>query len=262
MSFASRLDAALAVSRLCVGIDPHPQSLSQWGLQDDTSGLIEYGNLLLGAAHGETQVVKIQVSLFEAFGLDGMKALAEIMQQARNRNFLVIADAKRGDIGSSMTGYYRAWLKVGSDFEADALTVNSYLGIATLRETLAAAASDQKGLFTLVATSNPEATSLQSPGLVQQVLDETISLSAEYDNALGAVIGATVDQNRLGIKSQLADSDIPILAPGFGAQGVGYTQVSEIFANNRLLVASSRDISSVTKDLLSGHIHNIAGELR
>jgi orotidine-5'-phosphate decarboxylase len=73
-----------------------------------------------------------------------------------------IGDAKRGDIGTTMAAYAQAWLTPGADFEVDAVTVSPYLGVGALRPALELAAEHNKGIFVLAATSNPEASHLQS----------------------------------------------------------------------------------------------------
>lgn len=262
MNFAARLDEALTTSKLCVGIDPHPANLENWAQAGDFTGLLHFATSILDAAHGITKLVKFQVSLFEAFGIEGMRALSMAMKQAREMGFLVIADAKRGDIGTSMDGYQRAWLEPAADFESDALTVSGFLGISTLEQTLASAAEHAKGLFVLVATSNPEAQTLQSSILVTELLQESIDLSGRYEYSLGVVIGATVSQQTLGIRETLRDSKLAILAPGFGAQGVPYQQHEVIFGPGRLLIASSRDIADVDLPLLRSKVSQVNEALR
>lgn len=262
MNFVARLDSALNQNKLCVGIDPHLANLRSWGHAADYSGLVEFAARLLQATQGLSQLVKFQVSLFEAFGIEGMRALSHAQKQAREMGFLVIADAKRGDIGTSMDGYQRAWLEPGADFESDALTVNSYLGISTLEPTLNIASANGKGVFALVATSNPEAQSLQTPEFVTTILEQSIELSERHQRALGVVIGATVDQQRLGIQAVLSQTQVPILAPGFGAQGVSYQQHRSVFDSPRLLVASSRDIADTEPQLLRARIEQVSETLK
>lgn len=262
MNFAARLDQALTTSKLCVGIDPHPANLENWAQAADYKGLVRFATSILEASSGITKLVKFQVSLFEAFGLEGMRALSSAMKQAREMGYLVIADAKRGDIGTSMDGYQRAWLEPASDFESDALTVSGYLGVSTLEQSLAAAAEHGKGLFVLVATSNPEARTLQSPTVVTQLLQESINLSERYEYALGVVIGATVDQQSLGIREALSGSKLAILAPGFGAQGVSYQQHNVLYDSARLVISTSRDIADCDLPQLRSKVINVSETLR
>ena len=218
----------LARGPLCVGIDPHAALLASWGLADDARGVREFGLRTVDAVAERVAFVKPQVSFFERFGSSGFAALEDVLAAARRAGLLVIADAKRGDIGSTMDAYAAAWLTPGSPLEADALTVNPYLGVGALDGALALAHTHGKGLFVLAATSNPEARSLQaSTGsggstVSAQVIDEVSTRNAaaasdgEWGSA-GFVIGATVDWTDAAIAAFAPPA--PILAPGFGAQG-------------------------------------------
>ncbi|MFD5225476.1 orotidine-5'-phosphate decarboxylase [Microbacterium sp. NPDC058342] len=235
LSFGARLRAALdAHGPLCVGIDPHAQLLDRWGLTQDAEGLRSFGLAVVDAAAGRVGVVKPQVAFFERFGSKGFAALEDVLSAARAAGLLVVADAKRGDIGSTMAGYTSAWLEPGSPLESDAVTVSPYLGPESLRETLTAAVRAGKGVFVLAATSNPEAAALQTARTVDvgSGEDQTVANrvardvtwvngSTAFDGGLGpvgVVIGATVDRAELGLGDE-ALAGTPILAPGFGAQG-------------------------------------------
>ena len=122
--FGERVRSALrAKGPLCLGIDPHAALLAAWGLADDAQGVREFGLRTVEAAAGKVAVVKPQVSFFERFGSRGIAALEDVLAAARAAGLIVIADAKRGDIGSTMDDYARAWLTPGSPLEADALTL-------------------------------------------------------------------------------------------------------------------------------------------
>ncbi len=138
--FGERVRSALrAKGPLCVGIDPHAALLAAWGLTDDAQGVREFGLRTVEAAAGKVAVVKPQVSFFERFGSRGIAALEDVLAAARAAGLIVIADAKRGDIGSTMDDYARAWLTPGSPLEADALTVSPFLGVGALDGTFAVA---------------------------------------------------------------------------------------------------------------------------
>jgi orotidine-5'-phosphate decarboxylase len=172
----------------------------------------------------------------------------------------VIADAKRGDIGSTMAGYARAWLEPGSALEADALTVSPYLGPDSLAETAAFAKAHAKGLFVLCATSNPEATPLQAGTVgarttARFVAERTEALDTRDEQLwgdLGLVVGATVSLDDLGL-TQGFDATAPILAPGFGAQGALPEDLERIFGDlSPFVIASeSRSILSAGPDRIA-----------
>jgi orotidine-5'-phosphate decarboxylase len=254
--FGERVRAALqARGPLCVGIDPHAALLAAWGLTDDARGVREFGLRTVEAASGRVGFVKPQVSFFERFGSHGVAALEEVLAAARAAGLLVIADAKRGDIGSTMDDYARAWLTPGSPLEADALTVSPFLGVGALAGTFDLAEQQGKGLFVLAATSNPEAESLQrstdttgttvSASIVAEVSARNAALSPRGEwGSIGFVIGATVDWAAAGIVPFAPSA--PILAPGFGAQGATPTDLRPRFGemSDTVIASESRSILS------------------
>jgi len=161
---AARLGALdTPASRLCVGIDPHAQTLRDWGLGDTPEGIGEFGTRLIDACVAAgIAVIKPQVALYERHGVAGMRALAVHIATARQAGLVVIADAKRGDIGSSLEGYADAWLGPGQDWESDAVTLNPFLGVDALEAAFEVALDHGKAVFVLTATSNPESETLQS----------------------------------------------------------------------------------------------------
>lgn len=233
--FGTRLRAALDQrGPLCVGIDPHAALLDQWGLTQDADGVRSFGLAVVEAAAGRVGIVKPQVAFFERFGSRGFAALEDVIAAARAADLLVLSDAKRGDIGSTMAGYASAWLETGSPLESDAVTISPYLGPESLRETITTAVRAGKGVFVLAATSNPEAAALQTARTVDVASqdDQTVAQRVARDVAwangspafagdlgpVGLVIGATVDRDELGLGDE-ALTGAAILAPGFGAQG-------------------------------------------
>src|SRR5450756_426356 len=103
--FGARLAAAMDASGpLCVGIDPHPSLLADWGLADDVGGLRTFALTVLEAVNGEVAAVKPQSAFFERHGSAGIAVLEEVLATAQAAGTLVILDAKRGDIGSTMVG--------------------------------------------------------------------------------------------------------------------------------------------------------------
>ena len=154
--FGERIRAARAArGPLCVGIDPHAALLTSWGLPESAAGVREFGMRTVDAAASRVGVVKPQVSFFERFGSAGFAALEDVLQAARDAGLVVIADAKRGDIGTTMDAYAAAWLTPGSPLEADALTVNPFLGVGSLDSTFERAERNGKGVFVLAATKQP-----------------------------------------------------------------------------------------------------------
>lgn len=242
----------LARGPLCVGIDPHATLLAAWGLTDDAAGVREFGLRTVDAVAGRVAIVKPQVSFFERFGAAGFAALEDVLAAARAAGLLVIADAKRGDIGSTMDAYAAAWLTPGSPLEADALTVNPYLGVGALDGAFALAKAHGKGLFVLAATSNREAHTLQrstGPSGATVAADVIAEVSARNAAAMpdgewgsaGFVIGATVSWTDAAIAAFTPPA--PILAPGFGTQGAQPNQLKGRFGSMASCVIASESRS-------------------
>lgn len=233
---------------ICAGLDPSGEILTAWGLSDTPAGLTEWATLA-GRAVLESGVraVKPQVAFFERHGLAGMGTLAHLMATLKSAGVYVIADAKRGDIGSSVSGYAAAWLTPGADFEADALTLHPFHGVGSLVAAFHHAHAHQKTVFVLVATSNPEAVGLQSAltsagqTVSRLVLDQISAEVAQHSlswSAVGAVVGGTVDLKTRRVDLETVPN-MPILVPGYGAQGADLGSVSSDFPHQSLVLPVS-----------------------
>ena len=269
MTFGERLQAAFdSGGNLCVGIDPHAFLLKEWNLTDDAAGLREFGLRVVEATVNRAAIVKPQVAFFERHGSAGFAALEDVLGAARDAGLLVIADAKRGDIGSTFDGYAEAWFTPGSPLEADALTVSPYLGIGSIEGPRAIAAANGKGLFVLAATSNPEARDLQTSrmssgstvaaGIVEEV-QQWNSADAGL-GSVGLVLGATLALAEFGI-TDLANT--PVLAPGFGHQGAQISELRSLYgaAAANVLVSASRSILAAGPTGVAAAIERQAAEV-
>ncbi|MDQ0865488.1 orotidine-5'-phosphate decarboxylase [Arthrobacter globiformis] len=251
-SFGSRLGRAMADrGPLCVGIDPHPALLKSWGLDDDAAGLRRFSLTALEAVSSLAAAVKPQVALYERHGSAGMAVLEEVLAVARDEGVLTIADAKRGDIGSTMAAYADAWLRDGSALAADSVTLSPYLGFESLRPALDLAAEHGRGVFVLALTSNPEGASVQHVGgsdsVARRIVEAAAAENERYSGPLGSVglvVGATVGTALADLQLDLAAVRGPILAPGLGAQGATPADLRRTFggAYSQVLGTSSRDI--------------------
>ena len=177
-SFGAKLTEAFnEKGQLCVGIDPHASLLDSWGLADSADSLLEFGRRVIDAASGRVGIVKPQVSFFERHGSEGFAALEVLTRESRDAGLLVIADAKRGDIGTTMDAYLDAWLGKKSPFFADSLTVSPYLGAGVYLEKMGEYFERGKGVISLVATSNPEGETVQlDVALVTDYLFKNVGL--------------------------------------------------------------------------------------
>jgi orotidine-5'-phosphate decarboxylase len=257
-SFGERLlEAFEAKGQLCVGIDPHASLLNAWDLTDSAHGLREFSLRVVDACAGQVSLIKPQVSFFERFGAAGYTVLEEVTQAAKAADLLVIADAKRGDIGTTMDAYLEAWFGNLSGLHADALTVSPYLGLGTISAGFARYAGEGKGVYSLVATSNPEGASVQLASSNGTTLagDQWRQLAALNAGAsalgnFGAVLGATLDLDAFAIDRN--DLKTPILAPGFGAQGAKLSDAKAIYGNLSRQVAYS-----VSRSVLQAGARNL-----
>lgn len=226
MGFGSRLAAAIAArGPLCVGIDPHPELMRAWGLPVDAEGLARFCDICVQAyTSGPVgfAIVKPQVAFFEAYGSRGFAVLERTTAALQEAGVLVLADAKRGDIGSTMAAYAEAWVGQGP-LAADAVTASPYLGFGSLAPLIDLAAANGRGVFVLAATSNPEGASVQRAivdgrTVAQSIVDAAAAVNRSAATELGSVgvvIGATLGAAVPDV-SALAG---PVLVPGVGAQG-------------------------------------------
>jgi orotidine-5'-phosphate decarboxylase len=255
--FGARL--ADAVSRrgpLCLGIDPHPELLRAWDLPVSPDGLATFCDTCV-QAYADFAVVKPQVAFFEAYGAAGYAVLERTIAALRDAGLLVLADAKRGDIGSTMAAYAVAWAG-DSPLAADAVTASPYLGFGSLRPLLETAAAHDRGVFVLAATSNPEGATVQHARfgdrtVAQQIVDQAAvinrtgqTINPGEPGSVGVVVGATVFQ-----PPDVGALGGPVLVPGVGAQGGRPEALGALFgaAPGQLLPAVSREVLRAGPDL-------------
>ncbi|WP_233198083.1 MULTISPECIES: orotidine-5'-phosphate decarboxylase [unclassified Cryobacterium] len=266
-SFGERLERVFADSgQLCVGIDPHSWLLDDWNLPDTAAGTESFGRTVVAAAAGRVGIVKPQVAFYERFGSAGFVALERVLSDARQAGLLVIGDAKRGDLGTSVEAYAQAWLSPGSPLEVDALTLAAYMGVGSLDSPLTLAAAYGKGVFLLAATSNPEAGDIQraivgdgryaGSSVARAILDDVAERNARAASArlttglgsIGVVLGATLDLSSFGIDLEAAPTEFrtPVLAPGFGHQGGHIMDLTSIYGGyaGGVIVSESRSVLS------------------
>lgn len=246
--FGARVSTAVSLrGPLCVGIDPHPGLLQAWGLPVDAGGLERFALTCVEALAADIAVLKPQSAFFEAHGSRGVAVLERVIEDARAAGALVIVDAKRGDIGSTMAAYAQAYLADGSPLAGDAVTLSPYLGFGSLDPALDLAKATGRGVFVLTLTSNPEGASVQRAArdgraVAQAVVDHAAARNAGASplGPVGLVIGATVGQ--LGV--DVAELNGTILAPGFGAQGGTLGDLAAVFGRQlrHVLPATSRDV--------------------
>jgi orotidine-5'-phosphate decarboxylase len=243
-------------SQLVVGLDPVLELLPD-ELQDEApaDAFVRFCSGVVDAVAPFAVAVKPQSAFFEAHGSDGVRACEQVCAYARAAGLLVIADAKRGDIGSTARAYAAAFVEPRGDAPplADAMTVNPYLGRDALEPFLDAARREGAGIFCLVKTSNPGGADVQDVVLAdgrrlwEQVAELVRELGDELVgerglSSLGAVVGATFPDEVARARELLPRA--PFLLPGIGAQGGSPTQLTAAFNGGpgSALVSASRSV--------------------
>ena len=269
MHFADRLVEAVrrAGNAVMVGIDPRPEHLPAGFLDHfpaDRAGvaaaLEAFGGAVVDVVADLVPAVKLQAAFYEAYGPEGVAALHATAAHARGRGLIVVIDGKRNDIGPTAEAYARAYLgtvAVGSGsvhpWEADALTVNPYLGGDGIAPFLQVAGREGKGLFVLVRTSNPSAAEFQDlvadgRPLYRHIACRLAEWAAPYRgdsgySLAGAVVGATRPAQLAELRAALPG--VVFLVPGYGAQGGTARDVAAAFDEHGLgaLISSSRGVT-------------------
>jgi orotidine-5'-phosphate decarboxylase len=251
--FAARLtEGVRRYGPLCVGVDPHPGKVPALFGGDTAKGLEYWGRALVEVAAGKVAVIKPQVGFFERLGPGGLAALAAVTRAARDAGLLVLMDAKRGDIGSTAEGYAEAYLSNGAFFEADALTVNPYMGLDTLEPFAERAETNGKGIVVLVRTSNPGAADFQmldtgGQPLYMRVAESLRPLTERLMSPCGwsnlmMVVGATAPEEARRIRA--AAPKALFLVPGYGAQGAGAAEAcAGLIGGEGGIVSASRSVN-------------------
>ncbi len=273
MHFADRLFSAIKLvgNPVLVGIDPRAEDLPTGFLDrfpNDRAGVAEafrvFGCGVIDAVAGLAPAVKFQAAFYEMYGPEGMAALDASARQARRLGLIVIIDGKRNDIGSTADAYARAYLgkvpigdRLEPCWEADALTVNPYLGGDGIAPFVKVAAAEDNGLFVLVRTSNASAgdfQDLKADGLplYRHVANRLAAWAGDHRGTsgyslVGAVVGATYPEQLAELRAALPG--IVFLVPGYGAQGGAAADVAAAFDSDGLgaIVNSSRGLTFAYK---------------
>jgi orotidine-5'-phosphate decarboxylase len=243
--FRERLAAAVAERRssIVLGLDPDPRRVWPEALAASdgsaADAVVAHCSALIAAAGPACVATKPQLACFERLGAAGWAALERVVAAARAAGLLVLADAKRGDIGVSAQAYADGLLGPPPGLDADALTVNPYMGEDTLEPFLATG----RGIFVLVRTSNPGARDLQDAALDggERVWERVARLVDRID--ANAVVGATEPVHLVRARELMPRATF--LLPGVGAQGGRVEDLAPAFAPGPHggLVTASRSIA-------------------
>ena len=225
-----------------MGLDPRYDMLpecikNKYGkdVKSVCEGILEYNRALIDSVYDIVPAVKPQIAFYEMFGIEGMKCFKETCRYAKEKGMIVIADIKRGDIGTTAQGYSNAYLGetlVGEEYQSfydiDWVTVNPYLGIDGIKPFIEDCKKYNKGMFILVKTSNKSSGELQDLKLedgktVYEKVAELVNswgeeLVGEYGySSVSAVVGATYPVQLENLRKIMPASYF--LIPGYGAQG-------------------------------------------
>ncbi len=227
--------------------------------------ILEYNKALIDSTYDIIPAIKPQMAFYEMFGLPGIKTFTETCKYAKEKGMIVIADNKRGDIGSTAKGYSNAYLgktKIGEIeediFDVDFMTVNPYMGSDCVEPFIEDCKKYNKGIFILAKTSNPSSGELQDEKLEngQEVYKKVINLiekwgkdlRGEYGySSIAAVVGATYPKQLKELR-QLAPHTF-FLIPGYGAQGGKAEDIALGFDKNGIggIVNASRSLMCAYK---------------
>jgi orotidine-5'-phosphate decarboxylase len=247
VSFNQRLQVAIEQqnSLLCIGLDPDVTKLPA-SLRDDADAVYTFCHEIIAATHDVAVAYKPNIAFFEAMGLVGIETLTRLMQLTRHN--IWILDAKRGDIGNTASAYAQAAF---THFNADAITLNPYMGGDTLEPFLRHA---DRGGFLLCRTSNPGSRDLQELILAdgRPLYLAVADLAANQWNTnhnVGLVVGATQPDALKAVRTICPK--LPFLLPGIGAQGGDLVQALNAGLDahrSGLLINVSRSVMYASTD--------------
>ena len=261
------IDGIIAMQNpTCVGLDtlfdylPDEMRAGAKTFDDVAERVLEFNKKIIDSVYDIVPSVKVQIAYYEMYGAAGMKAYYETLKYAAEKGLVVIADAKRNDIGSTASCYAKAFLgetqvndEIIKAFPSDYVTVNGYLGSDGILPFVEQCEKHDKGIFVLVKTSNPSGAEIQNMvlengmpmyeyvgGLVEKWGESTIG---KYGySAVGAVVGATHPTEAARLREVLPHTFF--LIPGYGARGGNAEMLKSCFGKDGLggVVNNSRGI--------------------
>ncbi len=272
-NFGDRLIRQIGIKKsfVVVGLDPQPEMMPKslitktsmkqvLAFEDLAEAVWRFNQELISAIAPYAVAVKPQIAFYQSLGWQGLRVFAKTIEYSKKQGLMVVADAKCNDIGSTAKAYAQSFLGLSqvfgydlpSAFDADAVTVNPYLGRDGIEPFVQAAESQAKGIFVLVRTSNPSAGDIQDlttpDGCVYQVVGRMVHESGQSKKGssgyslVGSVVGATYPDEALSLRQIMPSSFF--LVPGYGAQGATVKDVLPCFNPDGLgaIVSASRSI--------------------
>ncbi|MBU3179570.1 orotidine-5'-phosphate decarboxylase [Clostridium psychrophilum] len=251
---------------VCVGLDTDlgylPVEFRNKFMHDEHA-LLRFNQMIIDATYDVSACYKVQIAYYEALGLKGLKVYKDTLNYIKNKGCLAIADIKRGDIAKTAQMYAKAHFE--GDFESDFITVNPYMGMDSIEPYLPYIKNNEKGLFSLVRTSNKGAEDIEyieskeNKRVYDVVGEKLLKIGEEFIgecgySSVGGVVGCThIDD---GIKMRKDLENMFFLIPGYGAQGGAAKDVAIYLKNgNGGVVNASRSILLAYKKVENGGAH-------
>ncbi|MCR6515139.1 orotidine-5'-phosphate decarboxylase [Clostridium sp. LY3-2] len=237
---------------VCVGLDTSldyiPEFIKSGKAAKDA--IVEFNKAIIDKTEDVASCFKVQIAYYEALGIEGLIAYKETLEYLREKDLIIIADIKRGDIAATAKMYAKAHFE--GDFEADFITLNPYMGMDSIEPYLDYIKDGNKGIFSLVRTSNSGALDIEyikdkdGNNVYDIVGEKVLKMGLEFKGdsgytPLGGVIGCTHIEEGASIRNRL--KEMFFLIPGYGAQG-GKAEDVALYLNNGNggVVNSSRGI--------------------
>lgn len=225
---------------VCVGLDTALEYIPEHLFNERTEyeAIVEYNKQIIDATIDVASCFKVQIAYYEALGIQGLIAYKETLEYLRGKDAIIIADIKRGDIAATAKQYAKAHFE--GDFEADFITLSPYMGMDSIEPYMPYIENGNKGVFTLVRTSNKGAEDIEmlktQNGLdVYKVVGDKLTGLGEssigdcgYSN-IGGVMGGTHIEEAIEVRSRF--KNMFFLIPGYGAQG-GKAEDIALYLNN------------------------------
>jgi orotidine-5'-phosphate decarboxylase len=272
MHFADRLTDRISKlgNPTVVGLDPRLKQIPKFiknkavdkfgaTFEAAAAAIFEFNKGIIDAICDIVPAVKPQIAFYECYGHEGLKAYEDTIRYAKEKELIVIGDAKRNDIGSTAEAYAEGHLglvdlfgKAEPSINADALTVTPYLGTDGITPFTKVCQKMEKGIFVLVRTSNPSADEIQGQVVGDHLMDEYMAglvegwgrdlIGDSGFSAVGAVVGATYPEEARSLRNLMPNQIF--LVPGYGAQGGGAEDAKPCFHKNGTgaIVNNSRGI--------------------